>query len=208
MDSMTAVSEPTVADQDRKGPGRPRSARADEAIIEAVLDLFAEGHTADALSIEAVATRAGVGKATIYRRWSNKDALIIDAVIAMKGSVPPIKGESVRDDLVTLLNSAKQIRDQRAGKVAICLLPELQRNPQMHERYQEVVGPRRNAMRQVLLRGIAAGELRADIDVELTLLMLTGPVLTQNMLRWNPDLDMTDLAERVVDTLLKGLTLC
>jgi AcrR family transcriptional regulator len=206
MDAMTAVSEPTAAaDQDRKGPGRPRSARADEAIIEAVLDLFAEGHTADALSIEAVATRAGVGKATIYRRWPNKEALIIDAVIAMKGSVPPVKGESVRDDLVTLLNAAKQIRDQRAGKVTVCLLPELQRNPELRERYQEVIGPRRNAMRQVLLRGVENGELRADLDVELTLLMLSGPVLTQNMLRWNPELDTTALAERVVDALLRGL---
>jgi AcrR family transcriptional regulator len=205
MDAMTAVSEPTAADQDRKGPGRPRSARADEAIIEAVLDLFAEGHTADALSIEAVATRAGVGKATIYRRWPNKEALIIDAVIAMKGSVPPVKGESVRDDLVTLLNAAKQIRDQRAGKVTVCLLPELQRNPELRERYQEVIGPRRNAMRQVLLRGVENGELRADLDVELTLLMLSGPVLTQNMLRWNPELDTTALAERVVDALIRGL---
>src|SRR3569832_490929 len=117
MDVMTSVTEAALADQDRKGPGRPRSARADEAIIEAVLDLFAEGHTADALSIEAIAARAGVGKATIYRRWPNKDALIVDAVIALKGTVPPINCESVREDLIILMNHTKQSSDQRAGKV-------------------------------------------------------------------------------------------
>src|SRR4030095_12401343 len=72
-------------------PGRPRSERAERAIIEATLDLLAEVGIA-ALSIEQVAARAGVGKATIYRRWPNKEALIIDAAASMKGPVPPIGG--------------------------------------------------------------------------------------------------------------------
>jgi AcrR family transcriptional regulator len=207
MDAMTAVTDVAAqADQDRKGPGRPRSARADEAIIEAVLDLFAEGHTADALSIEAIAARAGVGKATIYRRWPNKDALIVDAVIALKGTVPPIKGESVREDLVILMNHAKQSSDQRLGQVTVCLLPELRRSDTMYDRYQEMVEPRRNVMRQVLQRGIEKGEIRADVDVELALLMLSGPMLAQSMLRWNPKIDDTDLAARLVDQVLRGLS--
>jgi AcrR family transcriptional regulator len=206
MDVMTSVTSAVVADPDRKGPGRPRSARADEAIIEAVLDLFAEGHTFDALSIEAIAARAGVGKATIYRRWPNKEALVVDAVIALKGPVPPIAGESVRDDLVTLLKGARKVSNQRAGKVTICLLPELHRNETMHGHYQKFVEPRRAVMRQVLLRGIETGELRADIDVELTLLMLSGPMITQSMLRWNPNIDEDGMAERLVDQLLNGIS--
>jgi AcrR family transcriptional regulator len=207
MDAMTAVTDVAAqADQDRKGPGRPRSARADEAIIEAVLDLFAEGHTADALSIEAIAARAGVGKATIYRRWPNKDALIIDAVVALKGSIPQIKGESVRDDLITLLRGAKHASARRVGKATICLLPELHRSDTMHRRYQEVIEPRRQAMRGVLRRGIESGEVRADIEIELTLLMLSGPMMAQSLLRWNPDLDETDLAARLVDNLLAGIS--
>jgi len=202
---MTGLSAAPVVDQDRKGPGRPRSARADEAIVEAVLELLAEGHTIDALSIEAVATRAGVGKATIYRRWPNKEALIVDAVVAMKGPVPPIGGESVREDLVTLVAGARKASNQRAGKVTMCLLPELHRNQKMFERYQEVVAPRRHAMRQVLERGVETGEIRADVDIELALLMLSGPMLAQSMLRWNPDLDPANLAERLVDTLLAGI---
>jgi AcrR family transcriptional regulator len=205
MDAMTALSAAPPADQDRKGPGRPRSARADEAIIEAVLDFFPGAHTPDALSIEAIATRAGVGKATIYRRWPNKEALIVDAVVAMKGPVPPIRGESVREDLVTLLAGARHTSNQRAGKVTVCLLPELHRNPQMYERYQEVVEPRRQVMREVLRRGVETGELRADVDIELSLLMLSGPMLAQSMLRWNPNVETSDLAERLVDNLMAGI---
>src|SRR5690349_24681883 len=116
---MTPMTTPTTApaDQDRKAPGRPRSARADEAIIDAVLDLFAEGSSAEAISIEAVAARAGVGKATIYRRWPNKDALIIDAVSTIKGAVPSVRGESVSDDLVALLARVGQSQDGRAAKI-------------------------------------------------------------------------------------------
>src|SRR6266542_1733281 len=84
-------------------PGRPRSEQAEQAIIEATLDLFAE-QGFEGVCVEAVAARAGVGKATIYRRWPNKEELIIDAVASMKGPVPPIGGKSVRDDLVTLLS--------------------------------------------------------------------------------------------------------
>jgi AcrR family transcriptional regulator len=202
---MTSSTGAVVADQDRKGPGRPRSARADEAIIEAVLDLFAEGHTFEALSIEAIAARAGVGKATIYRRWPNKEALVVDAVIALKGPVPPIAGESVREDLITLVKGARKASNLRSGKVTMCLLPELHRNEAMHRRYQEFIEPRRAVTRQVILRGIETGELRADLDVELTLLMLTGPMITQSMLRWNPNLDEDNLAERLVDQLLQGI---
>ena len=92
----------SVADAPRS-PGRPRSVRADEAIIEATLDLLAEGMSVDVLSIEAIAARAGVGKATIYRRWTGKDALLHDALATSKAPAPLPAGESVRDDLVLLL---------------------------------------------------------------------------------------------------------
>jgi len=203
MEAMTTVA---VADQDRKGPGRPRSARADEAIIEAVLDLVSEGHTVDSLSIEAIAARAGVGKATIYRRWANKEALIVDAVIAMKAPVGTVRGESVREDLISLLSSVGQHRNPRLGRVTVCLLPELNRSEILRDRYQEVIEPRRAVMRAVLVRGIQTGELRPDIDVELTLLMLSGPMLAQSMLHWNPKIDEDGLAERLIDQLLAGIS--
>lgn len=188
------------ADPDRKGPGRPRSARVDEAIISAVIDLLAEGTTAESLSIEAVAARAGVGKATIYRRWANKDALLVDAVASLKGPLPDLVGESVRDDLVVLLRPVGRPPMTQAAQVLPCLIAELKRSPMLNQCYQRIVEPRRELMREVLRRGIASGELRPDFDLEVVMAVLVGPMMAQNMLNWNPALDTAKLPEQIVET--------
>lgn len=189
----------------RKAPGRPRSTRVDEAIVDAVLDLLAEGTAIDALSIESVAARAGVGKAAIYRRWSGKDDLVVHAVAALKGPPPRLRGESVRDDLVTLLDAVRRAREARAGRVMRCLVPEVRRSPELYERYQALLAPRREQMRAVIERGVRTGELRSDVDVDLLMTVLVSPVLAQNMLLWDPALDPAALPAAVVDTVLAGV---
>jgi AcrR family transcriptional regulator len=194
MAAMSIIGE-ARADQERKAPGRPRSAQADEA----VLDLLAEGTTPEALSIEAVATRAGVGKATIYRRWTSKEALILDAVITLKGPPPEPEGISVRDDLVALLRPIGRAESTRAGKIFPCLIPVIHRSPGLLMAYHRLMAPRRERMRGVIMRGIASGELREGIDVDVVMAMLSGPMVAQSMLKWNPDLPPPDeLAERLV----------
>ena len=202
MNAMTTAT--TGAGQDRKAPGRPRNAQADEAILDAVLAMLAAGQSFAAISIEAVAAKAGVGKATIYRRWPNKEALLVDAVAAMKGPLPEPAGRSVRDDLVMLVQANRTGRAKRYGAVTACLVPELLRDPDLLRMYQRVVEPRRDVMRQVLRRGVATGELRADLDVELTLLMISGPSMMQNMLNWNPEVAEEGFAEALVDAVLRG----
>ncbi len=188
-----------------RSPGRPRSIRADEAIIEATLDLLAEGSTIEALSIEAIATRAGVGKATIYRRWAGKDALLLDALRRLTGVLAQPAGHSVRDDLVLLVGAIGKNVDPRAAKIMPCLAPAVNRSADQFQLYQNIISPRRKLMREVLRRGIAEGVLRADIDVEVTMALLTGPMLIQRVLQWNPDLDEQSLPERVVDAVLEGI---
>ncbi len=188
-----------------RSPGRPRSIRADEAIIEATLDLLAEGSTIEALSIEAIATRAGVGKATIYRRWAGKDALLLDALRRLKGVLAQPAGHSVRDDLVLLVGAIGKNVDPRAAKIMPCLAPAVNRSADQFQLYQNIISPRRQLMREVLRRGIDEGVLRADIDVEVTMALLTGPMLIQRVLQWNPDLDEQSLPERVVDAVLEGI---
>ncbi|WP_112677966.1 TetR/AcrR family transcriptional regulator [Micromonospora saelicesensis] len=188
-----------------RSPGRPRSIRADEAIIEATLDLLAEGSTIEALSIEAIATRAGVGKATIYRRWAGKDALLLDALRRLKGVLAQPAGHSVRDDLVLLVGAIGKNVDPRAAKIMPCLAPAVSRSADQFQLYQNIISPRRQLMREVLRRGIDEGVLRADIDVEVTMALLTGPMLIQRVLQWNPDLDEQALPERVVDAVLEGI---
>jgi AcrR family transcriptional regulator len=204
MDLMTSTI-PTVG-QERKAPGRPRNAQADEAILEAVLALLAEGQSASTVSIESVAAKAGVGKATIYRRWPNKEALLIDAVRCMKGPLPALTGSSVRDDLIAMVTANRTSRLRDFGKVTACLLPELIRDEELRRMHSTVVEPRREVMRDILRRGIADGELRADLNVELTLLMLSGPSMMHGL--FGADAGVTDeaLPEALVDALLRGAT--
>ncbi|QOC92629.1 TetR/AcrR family transcriptional regulator [Micromonospora craniellae] len=186
-------------------PGRPRSVRADEAIVEATLDLLAEGSTIETISVEAIAARAGVGKATIYRRWPGKNALLHDALRTLKGDPPQPAGRSVREDLITLVSAIGQHIDPRAAKIMPCLVPVVKRDPEQYALYQNIIGPRRAVMREVLRRGVHDGELRADLDIEVAMAMLTGPMLIQRVMNWNPDLDATTLPEKVVDQVLAGI---
>lgn len=188
-----------------RSPGRPRSTRADEAIIDAVLDLLAEGSTVESLSIEAVAARAAVGKATIYRRWPGKNELLVDALRRLKGTPRMPDTGTVRDDLVTLLTAVGDHVDPRAAQIMPCLVPQVARSAERYGLYQEMVEARRGIMRAVLQRGVSRGELRDDVDVELMLVLLTGPVLVQRMLRWHPGIVEHDLPERVVDAVLAGI---
>lgn len=204
MNAMTPASAEIETGQERKAPGRPRNVQADEAILEAVIALLSEGQSAAGISIEAVAAKAGVGKATIYRRWPNKEALLVDAVATMKGPLPVPEGISVRDDLIMLITANRSGYAKRYGKVTACLLPEFAKGEEMSRTYQAVVEPRRDVMRQVLVRGVHSGELRADLDVELTLLMLSGPPMIQNMLHWNPRIAEEGFAEALVDAVLRG----
>src|SRR5688500_10461637 len=107
---------------DKRAPGRPRSARSEQAIIDAVLEMIADGEALETISIESIAARAGVGKATIYRRWASRDQVVIDAVASMKLPIPEVAGESVRADLITLMSQIGQPNGARSGKVMTCIL--------------------------------------------------------------------------------------
>jgi len=188
-------------------PGRPRSEHAEQAIIEATLDLFAE-QGFEGVCVEAVAARAGVGKATIYRRWPNKEELLLAAFGSLKSPYPEPAGVSVRDDLVAMLKvMCSDKADPRKARRYALLLGEGEKYPRLMARYKEsVVEPRRDVMRAVIRRGIETGELRPDIDVEVALLALTGVVLAkEKSAAGDPDALNDAFAARVVDGVLLGL---
>jgi AcrR family transcriptional regulator len=186
--------------------GRPRSEQAEQAIIDATLELLGEGGTLSGLSVEAVAARAGVGKATIYRRWPNKDALILDALAAAKVPLAEAPGHSVRDDLIFYVDRIRQRTTTREGRILSCLVGELRRHPDLYARYQaQVIKPRQDLVRRVLRRGVETGELRADLDIELALQLLQGPMLFLTMVK-PPDTELPEeLSARMVDGVLEGL---
>jgi AcrR family transcriptional regulator len=185
-------------------PGRPRSEQADRAIIDATLAVFAE-HGVEGLCIEKVAAKAGVGKATIYRRWPGKEDLLLDALAALKTPLPEPRGHSVREDLLALMQAmASDYADPRRAREFALLLGEGAKFPRLMARYTEtVMEPRREIFRSVLRRGAASGELRPDVDVEVALFMLTGAVIARG--KHQPEAIPADYAQRVVDELLAGL---
>jgi AcrR family transcriptional regulator len=186
-------------------PGRPRSERAEQAIIEATLEMFAEGG-AGGVCVEAIAARAGVGKATVYRRWHGKEDLLLDALGSLKSPLPTPGGVSVREDLITLLTVMSQdAADPRRVRQYTLLLGEGEKYPRLMARYAETfIEPRRGVIRSVLRRGIETGELRPDIDVEIAMLTLTGAAMTRGKCETIPR--TPEFAERMVDSLLLGLT--
>jgi AcrR family transcriptional regulator len=187
-------------------PGRPRSERAEKAIITATLDLLAEEGGVAGVSIEAVAARAGVGKTTIYRRWPNKEALIVAALAALKQPLPEPRGESVRDDLIAIADaSLSSAADKKRLDCYWSIMSGAERYPELIARFtREVIEPRREVMRQVLRRGVATGDLRPDIDIELTLWLIMGAVAQRARAVGTGPMPR-DFAERAVDTVLAGL---
>lgn len=186
--------------------GRPRSEAVERSIIEGVMELLEEGVPLTELSIERVARTAGVGKATIYRRWSGKEELFVDVLRAAEPPDPELPGTSLRDDLVVLLESLRRRGLQkRSSAIWRNVQVQMRSSPRIWAAYHAtVLEPRRRITHDVLRRGVANGELRADVDIELIGDLFVGPMLVRTVMRPGGALD-EGLAERVVDTVLEGL---
>ncbi|MEV2214577.1 TetR/AcrR family transcriptional regulator [Streptomyces sp. NPDC050997] len=192
----------------QEGParGRPRSEAVERAILEGVVKLLEEGVPLAELSIERIARTAGVGKATIYRRWSGKEELFVDV---MRAAEPPdleLPGTSMRDDLVALLEQLRQRGLMtRSSAVLHNVYAQMKSSPKIWAAYHAtVVEPRRRLQVEVLRRGQESGQLRADLDVELMNDLFVGPMLLRTVM--HPDADLPEgLSEQLVDTLLEGL---
>jgi AcrR family transcriptional regulator len=183
--------------------GRPRDARAGRAIIAAALELLAE-HGVAAVRMDDVAERAGVGKATIYRRYRSKDELVTDAVGSIVNTIEIPDSGSTRTDLLILMRQAVELY---SGSFAARLMPtivdEMSRNAELAEvaRDRFLTG-RRAALRTVFDRGVTRGDLNPDLDVELALDVLAGP-LFYRLLITGGAID-GPLAEGVVELVLRG----
>ncbi|MFF3453753.1 TetR/AcrR family transcriptional regulator [Streptomyces sp. NPDC002730] len=186
--------------------GRPRSEAVERSIVEAVVHLLEEGVPLSELSIERIARTAGVGKATIYRRWEGKEALFVDVVRSMEPVDPPLPGTSVRDDLVAMIEMLRQRGlAKRSSALLHNVFAQMQSYPKLWDMYHRTsVLPRRQLMDKVLRRGIANGEIRADLDFDLLGDLFVGPMLVRTVLR--PDGTPGEgSAERLVDAVLEGV---
>jgi AcrR family transcriptional regulator len=182
-------------------PGRPRSAAADGAILRATLELLLEGGYRG-LSMEHVATRAGVGKATLYRRYGSREELVADAVRHLNQEIPPPDTGTVRGDIFAVVASVLAA----AGRVGAAtfmprMLADAAGDADMHAIfYENLVAPRREVMAKVLRRGVARGELREDLDIELAVDLLAGPWVYRLLISGGelPDIDPPALLDLVL----------
>ena len=189
--------------------GRPRSTAAHKAILNAALELFAdEGF--DAMSIEAIAARAGVGKTTIYRRWDSKEDLLLDAVRSLQDEFPFVDTGNLREDILHLLKTVWDMsgRNLLLEKLYIRIIGESRANPDLYRFfYEHRLGPRLQYFRQAIEQAQARGEIRKDLEPFLVLDLFMGPLVSRLLLTWQlanaPH--SGDFPVQMVDVVLQGL---
>ncbi|MGC4836992.1 TetR/AcrR family transcriptional regulator [Micromonospora vinacea] len=191
----------------------PNTARRREtsrrAILTAAFDLLQETGYAK-LSIEGIATRAGVGKQTIYRWWPSKGAVIFDAFLmlseATEGGPPtlPDTGDLAADLTVVLRATVEEMNDPRYEQPMRALATEIAHDPELAAAYAERLdGPLKEAKRERLRSAQRAGQIADDVDLGVAVDMIWGPVLNRWLQRSGPL--TAEYADLVVATALNGL---
>jgi AcrR family transcriptional regulator len=184
-------------------PGRPRSEGARRAILRSTLDLLRRRGFPD-LSIEAIAEHADVGKATVYRWWPNKAALVAEAFTqsSMEELRFPDSG-SVRDDVSTQMKHLVRILRGRRGRVVAALLGGGQSDPELIEAFRErFLWPRRHDAYAILRRGVDRGELPPNVNFDLVLDTLYGAIYMRFMIHHRPLTE--DYVDEVCDLVFGG----
>jgi AcrR family transcriptional regulator len=184
--------------------GRPRNEQHDQAILDATLDLVAEQGAA-ALTIDQVAHRAGVGKATIYRRWSSKEALLLDAWVSIVGAPPAPDTGTLRGDLEAIFAHKFEGRpNEQMQSVYLQLIATAKLDSGVAATFQAFLTERRRPLRTALQRAVTRGELPDEIDLDLVQDMLVAPFIY----RWLFTDHQIDpgVAMSLVDVVLAGIT--
>ena len=192
-----------TTEAEARRPGRPRSAECDEAILRAAVDLFAEGGL-DGLTGEGVAARAGVGKATIYRRYPCK----IDLVVAASRSFAIDNDDltdtgTTRGDLRALVDwLIAMLTSTPLGRATPMMVADRARIPELAEAHRRMVQEKRSRHRDAVLRGVVRGDFRSDVDPELVIDAYVGPIFYRFLISDAP-LDDT-FADALVDSVLRA----
>lgn len=199
-----------MATQPRRTPDAARRSEASRrAILTAAFELVGEVGYAK-LSIEGIAARAGVGKQTIYRWWPSKGAVLFDAFLMLaegqdgRGAALPDTGDLEADLKAVLRATVDELNDPRYDEPMRALATEILHDPDLAAAYAERLdGPMKELKKERLRSAQRAGELPADLDLDLAVEMLWGPLRTRWFERSGP---LThEYADRIVETALNGL---
>lgn len=191
---------------ERRGAGRPRCSKTRDAILDAAYALLADKGMGG-FSIEGVAHRASAAKTTIYRWWPNKAALAVESFFRAMGPLLPFSGAALAtpvDELRGHLRTLASALNSPMGTILSDLIAEGQRDPDAQRALIEgYLRPRRAQLADILERGIASGQFRADIDPSIAMDALFGAVAGRALLFGRP----LDLAwvDRLAGTVYRGI---
>ena len=194
-----------MSNQINSPSGRPRSIHADQAILQATLDLLAEvGY--ESMSIEAIASRAGVGKTTIYRRYTSKEELVADAIESLRDDLAIPDTGSFWGDMDILINNAAKKIDSPLGRQTLALIiSTASSNPQFAEVYwTKYTKLRREAFSKVLERAKSRGEIHKDADVDLIIDLVSGSLYYALIFKPTTE-PVRAYMRRTMNLLLKGI---
>jgi AcrR family transcriptional regulator len=201
---MRAVKQDATNDSGNRPPGRPRSERARRAILQAANELL-ESEGFAAVTVEAIAERAGVSKATVYRWWPNRAAVVMDGFLSTVSSEVPFPHTGhAREDLRLHMHRLTEAFSGKMGRTVAALIAEGQADPELAEALRSRwLSVRRAEAREILELGIERGELREDLDPEVAVDVLYGPIYYR-MLVGHALLD-EDFADALADHIFSGL---
>ncbi len=192
----------TESNEGGSNAGRPRSEEAHQAILDATLDLLVEvGFSA--LTVEGVANRAGVGKATIYRRWSSKLPLVVEAFGQLPGFEEVDTGDLASDLKKMLRSYLEAFNATPLSAVLPSLAGERAHDPELSELFEPVSVGRRQPLLRTFQRAVERGELSPELDLELAADLVVGPIAVALFFkggRLNPR-----MVEPMVDLALVGI---
>jgi AcrR family transcriptional regulator len=180
-----------------KKPGRPRREQLDQAILDATEQLLAH-KSFEKLSIEAIATCAGISKATIYRRWPNKTAIVLELLLQRFNALSNTVAEKpVRDQLKQRMNSICHIHKTPLGQAVAGIMSVAHSDAEVARQFsQEFVLERRAEIKTLLELGVTRGEIKADLDFETCIDILFG-ILIYRLLVMRVEVSEAEL-ERLV----------
>ena len=182
----------------------PRARHDDADILDATIRVIAE-HGVSGTTIDTVAARAGVSKATIYRHWGSRARLLHAALSSLEGPYVRTEGDSLREDLTVLLWHLVEFFNRRdIGRVFASFIDAAARDPELAELHQQTMRRARDSFEHVIRRGIERGELPADLDVGLLIDVIRAPFIYRRVVAQVP-VRAADI-EPVVDLVLAAFS--
>lgn len=192
----------------RRKPGRPRSEKSHQAILQATRDMLIELGVHE-LTIEGVAERAGVGKATIYRHWKSKEDLMAEALGSIADEIEiPNTGDAIHDFATVLDDMLKVANDaaQSSPTVLKRLMAGLLESPVLMNIYKEkFIRPRREVLNHIIKRGIEAGQIRPDVNIEHLIDIISGSYM-YNLFINDESIHVHEWLEKIKPIMRNGIT--